>query len=155
MMKITKLDTKLKFEDLELLDIKNDGEKFYVEIHESVENGFPSPASDFVGEKLSLDERFLSKPECTYIAKAKGNSNYPTIVTGDLLIIRSDLNIDHDELGVFSVNNSKFTTKRLDLKSNSLISDNKDFPKIQLSDEDTVVSLGKLVAIVRNDLRRL
>ncbi|MEI7488424.1 MAG: S24 family peptidase [Chryseobacterium sp.] len=110
-MKIIQLDS-IEFEDIELLSLKENSQKYYVRMYNSIENGFPSPAEDFEGEKLSLDERYLSKPESTYFGKAKGISNYPTIREGDILIIRADLPVNDGDLAVVSFNNSKFTTKR-------------------------------------------
>lgn len=151
-MKIIQAPKVLGYEDFDILDIKQDGEKFYVQYHKSVENGFPSPAEDFAGEKISLDERYLSKIESTYVVRAKGMSNAQAILPGDILIIRSDLQINDGELGVFSFNNSKFTTKILDSKNNCLRPVNKDFESIQVSEEDVVITMGKVDALVRENI---
>lgn len=152
-MKIIQLDS-IEFEDIELLSLKENSQKYYVRMYNSIENGFPSPAEDFEGEKLSLDERYLSKPESTYFGKAKGISNYPTIREGDILIIRADLSVNDGDLAVVSFNNSKFTTKRLDLTNKKLIPDNKEFAEIKIEEDDTVIVMGRLFAIVREDLTK-
>ncbi|AQX84060.1 DNA repair protein [Elizabethkingia bruuniana] len=151
-MKIVPLHNKIEFEDIELINIKDDAIKKYAPLFPSVQNGFPSPAEDFEGEKLSLDERYLSKPESTYFAKAKGRSNHPTIMEGDILIIRADKEAKHGDFAVVSFNNSKFTTKRLDLNNNQLVPDNKDFPEIKVSDDDVVIIMGRVESIIRDDI---
>ncbi|WP_454059414.1 LexA family protein [Elizabethkingia ursingii] len=151
-MKLIHLQHKLEFEDFELIDIKDNSVRKYAPFFSSIYNGFPSPAEDFEGEKLSLDERYLSKPESTYFGKAKGLSNYKTILEGDILIIRSDIEAKHGDLAVVSFNNSKYTIKRLDLINNRLVPDNKDFPSINVSEEDVVVVMGKLMSIIRDDI---
>lgn len=145
---------KLEFEDFELIDIKDDAVKKYAPFFSSIQNGFPSPAEDFEGEKLSLDERYLSKPESTYFGKAKGRSNYSTILEDDILIIRADIEAKHGELAVVSFNNSKYTIKRLDLINNRLVPDNKDFPAINVSEEDVVIVMGKLMTIIRDEISK-
>lgn len=152
-MKIIQAPKVLGYEDFDILDIKQDGEKFYVQYHKSVENGFPSPAEDFAGEKISLDERYLSKIESTYVVRAKGLSNSPAIFPGDILVIRADLQINDGDLGVFSFNNSKFTTKILDAKNNRLLPLNtKDFEVINVSEGDVVITMGKVDALVRENI---
>ncbi|MHA7822459.1 LexA family protein [Chryseobacterium arthrosphaerae] len=152
-MKIIQLHN-IEFEDLELLKLNPDSERLFGKMYNSIENGFPSPAEDFEGEYLSLDERYLSKPESTYFARAKGISNFPTIHEGDILIIRADLPVHDGDLAVVSFNSSKFTTKRLDIKNKKFIPDNIDFPEITVSDDDTVIVMGKVYAIVREDLTK-
>lgn len=152
-MKLIQLHN-IQFEDLELLKINPDSSRLYGKMYSSIENGFPSPAEDFEGEHLSLDERYLSKPESTYFAKAKGISNFPTIHEGDILIIRADLPVNDGDLAVVSFNNAKFTTKRLDMKNKRFVPDNTNFPEITVSAEDTVIVMGKVHAIVREDLTK-
>lgn len=149
-MKLIKVST--GFEDLELMQIKQDGEKYYARMVNSIANGFPSPAEDFAGEVLSLDERYLSKPNSTYIAKAKGMSNFPTILPGDIMIIRADLEPTDGDYAVVSFNNSKFSTKIIDKKNNKLKSKNKDFPEIIVGEDDVVQFMGKVFAIIREKL---
>ena len=151
-MKNIKIEN-IDFEDVELIHMKQDYHKCYVKMY-SVQNGFPSPAEDFEGEKLSLDEKYLSKFESTYFAKAKGISNRPTIRENDILIIRADLTVNDGDLAIVSINNSKFTTKRVDLTNKRLIPDNKDFPEIVLQEGDTVIIMGKVHAYVREDLSK-
>lgn len=147
-MKIIKMQ--FESDEIEFLPIKRNGKKFYVEIHEEIPNGFPSPADDFAGEKLSLDERYLSKPESTYIGKAKGNSNYPTIQEGDIMIIRADLPILNNCMAIVSVNNNKFTAKRIDTKNKKLIPDNKKHPVIEINEDDVIITMGVVKHIIRD-----
>ncbi|WP_419871072.1 LexA family protein [Chryseobacterium sp. CT-SW4] len=152
-MKLIQLNN-IQFEDIDILKVNPESPRIFGRLYSSIENGFPSPAEDFEGEHLSLDERYLSKPESTYFAKAKGISNFPTIHEGDILIIRADLPVNDGDLAVVSFNNAKFTTKRLDTKNKRFIPDNTTFPEITVSDEDTVIVMGKVFAIIREDLTK-
>lgn len=152
-MKLIQLNN-IQFEDIDILKLNPESPRIFGRLYSSIENGFPSPAEDFEGEYLSLDERYLSKPESTYFARAKGISNFPTIHEGDILIIRADLPVNDGDLCVFSFNNSRFTTKRLDQKNKKFVPDNSDFPEILVSEDDTVIVMGRVFAIIREDLTK-
>lgn len=58
------------------------------------------------------------------MVKVAGYSMSPTLSPGDILIVSSARSIRHNEIGVFSVNNSDYTVKRYDHKGWRLICDN-------------------------------
>lgn len=111
-----------KFSD-ELINIpiKTDGEKHYVPYFGGVSARFPLPASDFVQDRISLDELLLQHPEVTYLNIVAGDSMYPEYMLGDLLIIRSDLEPQHLDDIIVSVNNSEYTFKRYDAVHKQLV----------------------------------
>ena len=60
---------------------------------DSVSAGFPSPATDYMENKLDLNEYLIKHPAATFIVKAKGPSMSDAgILSGDLLIV--DRSID-------------------------------------------------------------
>lgn len=71
-----------------------------------------------------------------------------------MLIIRADLPVNNGDLAVLSFNNSKYTTKRLDLVNKRLVPDNPDYPVIEAGEEDTVIIMGRVFAIIREDLTK-
>lgn len=117
---------------------------------EGVQAGFPSPADDFKEQRLSLDEKYLAKPNSTYLVRVKGDSMYPTLMVGDLLIVRRDIVLEDDSIAIISVNNTDFTVKRFDKKNSCLIADNKDFKNIKVHEEDTLMTLGVVASFVRD-----
>ena len=151
-MKIIKL-SKLKFsQEIEILpfEVKEDSVevKFY---SEGVQAGFPSPADDFKEEKLSLDKRYLSNPDSTYLIRVAGNSMVPTLEINDILVVRSDFELKDNCIVIVSVNNTEFTVKRYNEDNKELIADNPDFPNIKIGEDDTLICLG----IVKNLIRDL
>ena len=57
-------------------------------LFESVSAGFPSPATDYMENKLDLNEYLIKHPAATFIVKASGSSmTSASIYSGDLLII--------------------------------------------------------------------
>lgn len=53
--------------------------------------GFPSPASDYVEHRISLDQELISKPSATYFMRASSSHFREGILQGALLVIDSSL----------------------------------------------------------------
>lgn len=137
--------------ELQLVSYKKEEENTFVKYYEEgVQAGFPSPADDFKEHQLSLDEKYLDNPDATFLIRVVGNSMYPTLQVGDLLIVKTDLDFTNDKIGIISVNNTDFTVKRYDKKRQILIADNKDFPNINIKKDDTLLCLGIVQHIIRD-----
>lgn len=138
-------------DELEFIPFKTEGNKIYVNYYrDEIQAGFPSPADDFIEQKLSLDERYLSHPDSTYLVRVKGNSMYPTLLEKDILVVRSDVDLTQNKIAIVSVNKSAFTVKRIDIKKKQLIPDNQSFPKILIGENDTLRYLGVVTAVFRD-----
>lgn len=137
-------------EELELVPFSNDSEKRYVNYFGGVQAGFPSPAEDFLGKKISLDEKYITKPNSTYIIKIRGNSMHPTLQNGDIVIVRSDKELQDNDIAIVSVNNSDYTVKRFDKKNSLFIPDNSKFKAIEVGEEDVVICLGIVKHLIRD-----
>lgn len=138
-------------DELEIVPIgtlkKNRYAKYFPE---GVQAGFPSPAEDFKENKISLDKKYLTNLDATFLIRVKGESMYPTLHKKDLLIVKSDKELIDNKIGIFSVNNTDFTVKRYDKKKNKLIADNKAFKDIQINEEDTILCLGLVENLIRD-----
>lgn len=137
--------------DLELLPIKNDGVRFYIEYFGNVNAGFPSPAADFTGERISIDEKYLNKIESTLMVRVGGDSMYPNYQLGDILILRTDYQVLHLDDAVVSINNSEYTLKRIDTQNKALLSLNPNYNNcVKIDPEDVLIVLGVVDAIIRD-----
>ena len=137
-------------EELELVPFSNDTEKRYVNYFGGVQAGFPSPAEDFLGKKISLDDKYITKPNSTYIIKIRGNSMCPTLQNGDIVIVRSDKELQDNDIAIVSINNSDYTVKRFDKKNSQFIPDNLKFKAIEVGEEDVVICLGIVKHLIRD-----
>ncbi|SFZ94424.1 DNA polymerase V [Flaviramulus basaltis] len=138
-------------EELELVPFDIKGKELYVKyFSDGVQAGFPSPADDFKEQKISLDSKYLINPDATYLVRVKGDSMYPTLQKGDLLIVKSDKELTDNKIGVMSFNNTDFTVKRCDKKNNVLIADNDSFPNIKVEEDDTILCLGIVQHFIRD-----
>ena len=126
--------------ELELLSIKKNPENSYVQYYEQgVQAGFPSPAEDFKEQKLSLDERYLQNPEATFLIKVVGDSMQPTLLKGDILIVKSDAELSHNSIGIISVNQTDFTVKRFHKEKNCFVADNTSYPNIDIKEKPPLI----------------
>lgn len=146
----------IKFDsELEYLPINTDGKKHYVQLREGVNAGFPSPAEDFLNDRISLDELYLSKIESTFVNRVKGLSMFPDYLENDVLILRSDYEPQHGDDVVVSINSSEYTLKRYDKINSKLVALNPKYANsIVINKDDEVVILGVVDALVRNIKKR-
>lgn len=53
--------------------------------------GFPSPAADYVEERISLDRRIITRPAATYFMRAGATHYREGILSGALLVVDASL----------------------------------------------------------------
>ena len=54
--------------------------------------GFPSPAQDYVEQRISLDKRIITRPAATYFMRAGATHYREGIICGALLVVDASLN---------------------------------------------------------------
>lgn len=136
--------------ELEILPFEMTEEAVYISYYGNIQAGFPSPADDFVEPKMSLDRKYITDPNSTYLVRVKGDSMYPTLLKGDILIVRSDLELIDHRIAIVSINNSEYTVKRYNETSQAFMPDNTNYPNIQVSEEDVVICLGIVKHLIRD-----
>ncbi len=101
-----------------------------------IQAGFPSPAADYLQDRLSLDDLCIRHPAATFFARAQGDSMEPEIHSGDLLIIDRSLHPGHGDICV-CVLDSELCVKRLHTRGQTLElhSHNPDYAPIRVSPE--------------------
>ena len=73
-----------------------------------VRGGFPSPADDYVGARIDLNEELIQHPEATFLARVKGDSMTGAgIDEGDTLVIDRALDPQHNDIVVAVVDNER------------------------------------------------
>lgn len=137
-------------DELELIPFSTENDKRHVNYFGGIQAGFPSPAEDFIGKKISLDEKYITKPNSTYIIKIRGNSMNPTLQNGDIVIIRSDKELQDNDVAIVSINNSDYTVKRFDKKNSQFVPDNAKYKAIEVAEEDVVICLGIVKHLIRD-----
>lgn len=101
-----------------------------------VEAGFPSPADDYVEDRLSLDEHLIQHRDATFFVRAKGRSMIGAgIFDGDLLVVDRSLMPASGDI-VIAVLDAELTVKRLVWRDGMVIlkPENLDFQEIILKE---------------------
>ena len=75
--------------------------------------GFPSPAQDYIEDRLNLHSLLVSHPSATYFVRVSGDSMLGAgIGEGDLLVVDRSLTAQHGDIVVAAVD-GEFTVKEL------------------------------------------
>ena len=117
--------------------------------------GFPSPAADYLEDRLSLDQLLIQHPAATFFARAQGDSMTGAgIHDGDLLIIDRALTARSDDV-VIALLDGELLVKRLVLEDGNveLRSENERYPPMALSDEQQLDVWGVVIQVIHS-LRR-
>ncbi len=104
---------------------------------DSVSAGFPSPATDYLENKLDLNEYLVKHPAATYIVKANGSSMVDAgILSGDLLIVDRSVTPRNESIVIASIFGD-LAVKKIRKKNTSLflVSANSDYPSIEVKEE--------------------
>ena len=97
--------------------------------------GFPSPADDFLEERINLNTLLVQHPSATFFVKVSGNSMiHAGIHDKDLLIVDRSITPSHGKIVIAAVN-GELTVKRLIIEDNKIIlmPENPEFSPLEIS----------------------
>lgn len=121
----------------EILDLKS-AYSFYLPLYASrVSAGFPSPADDYVDDKIDLNQQLIENPSATFFVRVQGDSmSGAGINNDDVLIVDKSLEAKNRSI-VLAVINGEMTVKRLFKNSFSLTlyPENKKYKPIKVTEE--------------------
>lgn len=128
------------------------GKDLYIPIAESpVHAGFPSPAENFIENKMDLNRALVKNPSSTFFARVKGESMIEDgIDDGDLLIIDKSVDPFDGCLAVCFIDGD-FTLKRVRLEDDHLllIPANKRFKPIKVDKDNNFLLWGVVKYIIK------
>lgn len=116
----------------------------------TVRAGFPSPADDYIEDRLDLNNYLIKHPAASFFVTASGDSMQNAgIHSGDLLIVDKSLPAEHDNI-VIAALNGELTVKRLSRIDGRvrLMPENDAFEPIDISDEDDLVIWGVVTYVI-------
>lgn len=97
-----------------------------------VKAGFPSPADDFMEERLDLNEHLIQHPAATFFVRVDGDSMIGSgIHQGDILIVDRSLEPVNGQIIIACIDGA-FTVKRIRISTGKILlePDNPAFPSI-------------------------
>lgn len=118
-----------------------------------VQCGFPSPAQDYIEQRLDLNQLCIPHPAATFYLRARGDSMQQAgIQEGDLLIVDRSVTPEQGHIVIASLN-GEFTVKYLQLRPcPALIPANPNYPPLYFT-ADTEVELFGVVTYVLHKTR--
>ena len=114
--------------------------------------GFPSPADDYIDQRLDLNEYLVAHPAATFFVRVSGHSmTGAAIHDGDLLIVDRALEPQHDRIVIAAVN-GELTVKRLAIKKGIpwLMPENPDYPPLEISEGLDCVIWGVVTQVIHH-----
>ncbi|MDQ2863291.1 MAG: translesion error-prone DNA polymerase V autoproteolytic subunit [Bacteroidota bacterium] len=131
---------------------------FITEIINPVNCGFPSPAMDYMEERISLDKTYIKHPLSTFFFSASGLSMINAFIPPEArLLVDRSITPKNGDIVLASLN-GEYTVKFL--KKNDfkcwLCAANSKFPDIQITEEMDMQVFGVVTTILidTNDVRR-
>ena len=121
-----------------------------------IQAGFPSPAQDYITERIDLNFELIKHPAATFYGKVKGDSMIDEgIEEGDILVIDRSLEPSDGDLAVCSVD-GEFTLKRIRFEKNRvwLIPSNELYDPILITPDRQFSVWGVVTYTIKNNRRR-
>jgi DNA polymerase V len=117
-----------------------------------VQAGFPSPADDYVAEKLDLNQHLMPHQEASFMLRAKGDSMMgANIHDGDLLVVDRSLNATNGCVVIAAID-GQFTVKRLEKKRGKirLLPANPNFEPIEIKEDQELQIFGVVTNVIHS-----
>ena len=112
--------------------------------------GFPSPADDYIEERLDLNEKLIRNKDATFLLVVQGDSMQNIgIKDGDTLIVDRSLEPKDGKI-VIAALDGELTVKRLSIKSTGtwLVPENDHYPPILVREESDIVIWGVVTSAI-------
>jgi len=112
--------------------------------------GFPSPADDYIEDKLDLNEHLVAHPNATFYVRVSGESmTQAGIQDGDTLVVDRSLDANANDIVIATVN-AEFTVKRLVYRQGKpwLQASNPAYPDIQITEDMDAIIWGVVTSAI-------
>lgn len=108
-------------------------------------------ADDFTDSYLSLDEKFLSNKESTFLVRAGGDSMLPEIKPMDIMIVDRSVKLVSGKIATFHFNGHAICKQYLEVNGKILLhSFNTNYEDIIIKDNDDLQLFGVVIGITRD-----
>ena len=136
--------------DIIKIKIKNTS---YQEFHScAVTAGFPSPADDYLEDKLDLNDYLIKRPAATFFVRVVGDSMINAgIHNNDIIIVDRSIKPRHGKIVVVALD-GQMTVKRLYRRDKKvvLLPENKLFKPIEILDSMEMVIWGVATNVIHS-----
>ncbi len=100
----------------------------------AIKAGFPSPAEDYIENKLDLNEHLITNPPATFFVKVEGDSMINANIFKDDILIVDRSKTAQDKTIIVAIINGEFTVKRIRMKNSEIFleAENPAYPLIKI-----------------------
>lgn len=115
-----------------------------------VSAGFPSPADDYIGQQLDLNDLLIKNPSSTFFVRVAGDSMTGVgINDNDILVVDRSLEPVHGKIIIAAIN-GELTVKRLVKTETScrLVAENPNYPPIEITEDLSCVAWGVVTSVI-------
>lgn len=110
--------------------------------------GFPSPATDYIEEKINLNHILIKHPESTYLLRVEGHSMIDAnIKDGDIIIVDSAITAKDGDIIIASLE-GEFTVKKLQQYPLRLLPMNNAYSPISIEENNDFQIFGVVTYII-------
>lgn len=121
---------------------------------EKISAGFPSPAQDYVEQRLDLNLLCVKRPAATYFVRVAGDSMIEAgIYPEDLLVVDRSITAQPGDI-VIACLNGEFTVKTLELAPLRLVPQNDEYQPLLITEADDFEIFGVVTNVVRSIKRK-
>ena len=120
-------------------------------IEDGISAGFPSPASDFVESRISIEKVVVKNKESTFYARVSGESmKNAGLDDGDILVIDRSEELKNNKIAVCYLN-GEFTVKRVKIEKDHiyLVPENDKYEPIKVTDENEFIVWGIVTYVIK------
>jgi DNA polymerase V len=118
----------------------------------SVQAGFPSPAEDYIEDRIDLNEHLIDHPAATYFVRVAGTSMVDAgIHDGDILVVDRAIEPVDGKVVVAAVNGN-LSVKRLKKEDETvyLMAENDDYDDIEITPHNDFQVWGVVTHVVHS-----
>jgi DNA polymerase V len=118
---------------------------------ESISAGFPSPANDFLENKIDLNKELSENPLATFYVRVNGNSMIDAgINDNDVLVVDRSLEARDNKIAVCFID-GEFTVKRIKLEKDCLylMPENKNYKPIKITEDNQFIIWGIVTYVIK------
>tara|TARA_B100000427_G_C15494198_1_gene589062 strand:- start:1277 stop:1792 length:516 start_codon:yes stop_codon:yes gene_type:complete len=118
----------------------------------AVQAGFPSPADDYIEEKLDLNKHLIKHPSATFFVKVTGDSMIKAgIHSGDILIVDRSIEPTKGKIVIAAID-GELTVKRLSYESdgNYLLPENDNYTPIKIDEHNDLTIWGVVTSVLHS-----
>ena len=119
--------------------------------------GFPSPAGDYLEERIDLNKILFKNPLSTFVFRAKGNSMQDAYInTDDLIIVDTSIEPQNGDIAVCAIDD-EYTLKRIAKSEGKLylMPYNKNMKPIEVTTDNRFSIWGVLTYSIHKHNKRL